>query len=107
MNDICNKFRIILFINIFYFIGTVGWSQELNFKVAGDNEKGFRVDIYSGSQLLIQNTEEFSLKIANLDLSETVTIPAWKGSKWTGDERIDGDVWRNHVCRVALIASTT
>ncbi|MBU0529519.1 hypothetical protein KKF86_07175, partial [bacterium] len=86
MTDLYNKIRTILLAIIICIIGTVGWSQELNLKVVGNIEQGFNVDIYSGSQLLVRNTEEFSLQIANLDLSETVTIPAWKGSKWTGDE---------------------
>jgi hypothetical protein len=46
------------------------------------------VDIYNGDHLLIHNTEEFSLRIANTDLSEIIEIPDWKGSKWTGDENI-------------------
>jgi len=86
MIDLYNKFRIIFLIQLFCFIGTVGWSQNLNLKVVGDIKQGFSVDIYTGSQLLVRNTEEFSLRIANLDLSETATIAAWKGSKWTGDE---------------------
>ena len=37
---------------------------------------------------MIHNTEEFSLKMANLDLSETAEIGSWKGSEWTGDENM-------------------
>lgn len=70
------------------FTGIIGWSQKLNLKVVGDDEQGFTVDIYSGGHLLIHNTEEFSLRMANLDLSEIVEIPAWRGSKWTGDDSI-------------------
>lgn len=77
------KYTIIL---LFCFLGTIGFSQNLNLKIAGDINQGFSVDIYNGGQLLIHNTEEFSLKMANLDLSETAEIAAWKGSKWTGDE---------------------
>jgi len=80
------RFKIIFLIQMLCFTGTIGWSQKLNFKVAGDDEQGFSVDIYSGGHLLIQNTEEFSLRLANLDLSEIVEMPAWKGSEWTGDE---------------------
>ncbi len=70
--------------------------QNINLKVEGDIEKGFHVDIYSGSRVLVQNTEEFSLKMANLDLSENAEISAWKGSKWTGDEEkvsLTGDTY--------------
>lgn len=77
------KYTIIL---LFCFLGVIGFSQNLNLKIIGDENQGFNVDIYNGSQLLIHNTEEFSLKMANLDLSETAEIAAWKGSKWTGDE---------------------
>lgn len=63
-------------------------SQELNLEVVGDSNQGYTVDIYSGNNLLIHNTEEFSLRIANTDLSEIVEIPAWKGSEWKGDHNI-------------------
>jgi hypothetical protein len=61
------------------------WSQDVNLKVVGDREQGFTVDIYSGSRLLVHNTEEFAIKMANLDLSERVEISAWTGSEWKGD----------------------
>lgn len=73
-------------VQILCFAGTIGWSQNLSLKVAGDNEQGFSVDIYNDNQLLVKNTEEFSLRMANLDLSEIVVFPAWKGSQWKGDE---------------------
>jgi hypothetical protein len=64
----------------------MGWGQNINLKVAGDPENGFSVDVYHGSQLVVKNTEEFSLKMANLDLSEHIEIKAWKGATWTGDQ---------------------
>lgn len=79
------KHTIIL---LFCFFGTVVFGQNLNLKVAGDENQGYSVDIFDGNQLLIKNTEEFSLKMANLDLSETAQIAAWKGLKWTGDENM-------------------
>ncbi len=85
MSNLIKEYRIILLTQLFCFIGIIGWSQNLNLKVAGDIENGFKVDIYSEDQLLINNTEEFSLIMANLDLSETAKIEAWKGSKWTSD----------------------
>ena len=79
----------ILLIQLFCLFGIAGMGQDINLKVAGDAENGFHVDIYSGNRLLVQNTGEFSLKVANLDLSENAEIQAWKGSEWTGDkERI-------------------
>ncbi len=73
---------------LFFFIGTSIFSQNINLKVVGNTDQGFSVDIYSGSQLLIHNTEELSLKVANLDLSEISEIAAWKGSEWTGNEKL-------------------
>jgi hypothetical protein len=77
------KYTIIL---LFCFFGKVVFGQNLNLKVAGDKEQGFYVDIYNGSQLLLHNSEEFKLKVANLDLSETTEINDWKGSEWEGNE---------------------
>ncbi|WP_197092648.1 hypothetical protein [Labilibaculum euxinus] len=79
------KFTILL---LFFFIGTIGFSQNINLKVVGNTEQGFSVDIYNNNQLLIHNSEEFSLKAANLDLSETSEIAAWKGAEWTGNENL-------------------
>jgi len=77
------KFRIVLF---FCFIGAIGFSQNINLKVVGDIEQGYNVDIYNGTKLLIHNSEEFKLNVANLDLSETSEIADWKGSEWEGNE---------------------
>jgi hypothetical protein len=82
------KVKIIFSTLLICLIGTTGWSQNLNFKVIGSDIQGYTVDIYSGDHLLIQNTEELSLRVANTDLSEIIEIPAWKGSAWTGDENI-------------------
>lgn len=76
------RFNMIL---LFCFIGTIGFSQNLNLKVVGDAVTGFNVNIYNGNQLLVQNTEEFSIQMANLDLSERVSIDGWKGAEWKGD----------------------
>ena len=79
------KFTIFL---LFFFIETIGFSQNINLKVVGDTEQGFSVDIYNSNQLLVHNSEEFSLKAANLDLSETSEIAGWKGTAWTGNENL-------------------
>lgn len=81
MNKIVNNFLL----SLCCFIGTIAWSQNINLRVVGDDVQGYTVDIYNGNQLLVKNTEEFSLRMANLDLSETASIAEWKGSKWTGD----------------------
>jgi hypothetical protein len=59
-------------------------SQQLHLKVTGDSSRGFHLDIYNGSQLLVSNTEEFSLHLANTDLSTTASLD-WKGEKVSGD----------------------
>jgi hypothetical protein len=61
-------------------------SQQLSLKVSGDAQSGFHVDIYNGSQLVVSNTEEFSLQVFNLDLS-TNAFMQWKGQTWTGNEK--------------------
>ena len=86
MTELSNKLKIIFFIQILCFTGTIGWSQNLSLKVEGNNEQGFNVDIYNDNQILVKNTEEFSLLLANLDLSEKIELPAWKGSQWSGDK---------------------
>ena len=80
-----NKIIIKVLISLCYFIGAAAWSQDINLKVVGDDTQGYTVDIYNGSQLLLKNTEEFSLRMTNFDLSETASIAEWKGSIWTGN----------------------
>ena len=79
------KITIILLLLFFCLIRTGAYSQDINLKVVGDDAKGYTVAIYNGNQLLVKNTEEFSLRMANLDWSETAAITEWKGSKWTGN----------------------
>jgi hypothetical protein len=81
-----SKIKILLLIHAICLAAYIGHSQKLNLEVAGNKEQGYLVDIYGGDRLLIHNTEEFSLRIANTDMSELVEIPAWKGSDWSGTE---------------------
>ena len=62
-------------------------SQQLSLKVAGNDEAGFHVDIYNGNQLVVTNTEEFSLQMFNLDLSTVANMQQWTGQEWTGNEK--------------------
>jgi hypothetical protein len=80
------KVNVIVSILIFVFSGTTVRSQNLSLKIVGDTIQGFTVTIYSGNQQLLNNTEEFTLRLANLDLSELVELPGWKGSHWEGDK---------------------
>lgn len=82
------KFLNTLSILLFCFVGTISSSQNINLKVVGDDVQGYHVAIYNGNQLLVKNTEEFSLEMANFDLSEKATIAAWKGAKWTAEGKM-------------------
>ena len=87
MSHIKNKlpgFFLCLF-TLLNFSSAIG--QQLSLKVAGDDQAGFHVDIYNGNQLVVINTEEFSLQMFNLDLSTTANIQQWKGKEWTGNEK--------------------
>src|SRR5690606_4736120 len=86
MTELYKNIRILFLFQLFCFVGTVGWSQNVNLKVVGNAKEGFNVEIYNGTKLLFHNTEEFNIKLANLDLSETIKINDWKGSEWTGNK---------------------
>lgn len=86
MTYLHNKFTIQIFSFLFSLIVLPAYGQPINLKVTGDAQSGFSVDIYSGTQLVLHNNEEFSLKLSNFDLSENTFIQSWKGSKWSGDE---------------------
>jgi hypothetical protein len=59
--------------------------QQLSLKLAGNEQSGYRVDIYNNNRLLVTGTEEFTLQLFNRDLSTTAIIQHWKGSSWTGN----------------------
>ena len=61
--------------------------QNLSLKVAGDQKSGFRVDIYDGNNLLVTNTEEFSVQLFNVDMSTEADLPHWTGKEWSGNEK--------------------
>ena len=86
MTDSYYKFTTVFLRFLFCLFGFGIWGQNINMKIVGDAEKGFNVDIYDGGQLVVHNTEEFSVKFTNLDQSEQTEIKGWRGSKWTGDE---------------------
>src|SRR5665647_1789991 len=78
----------VFFLSLFTLLNySVAISQQLSLKVAGDDQAGFHVDIYNDNQLVITNTEEFSLQMFNLDLSSVANMQQWKGQKWTGNEK--------------------
>ena len=63
------------------------FSQQLSLKVVGNDQVGFKVDIYNGNQLVATNTEEFSLQMYNLDLSTAANMQHWTGQEWKAMKR--------------------
>ncbi len=70
----------------FFFNCAFATSNQLSLKVAGDDVAGYHVNIYNTFQLLVSNTEEFSLQLFNNDLSTVANIRQWKGQKWSGNK---------------------
>ena len=78
----------IIIIGLFIFsIRSICFAQQLSFKVSGDSQKGYQVDIYNGKKLIVTKTEEFSLQLFNLDLSTVANLEHLTGAHWTGDEK--------------------
>jgi hypothetical protein len=86
MSHLNNKLTVFFLCVFIIFNDSFAFGQQLSLQVAGDDQHGFRVDIYNGDQLLITNSEEFSLTLSNLDLSTLANLPNWTGLEWTGDE---------------------
>ena len=79
---------LVFFLSLFILSNfSLAYGQQLSLKVTGDDQSGFHVDIYNGDQLVVKNTEEFSLQLFNLDLSTVANTEQWKGQKWTGNEK--------------------
>ncbi|WP_069660957.1 hypothetical protein [Arcticibacter eurypsychrophilus] len=79
------------FVTVFFSIilsVTSLFAQNIQLKVLGDTTSGFRVGLYDGNKMLLNNTEELSLLITNADLSEKALLPNWKGAKWEGNDSI-------------------
>ena len=73
------------------------FGQQLSLKVAGDKQSGYHVDIYNGDHLVVTNTEEFSLRLYNLDMSTVAEIKHWTGEAWrvgawSGDSLTGGEL---------------
>ncbi len=83
------KFKLQLFLlSLFTLLNySFAFSQQLSLKVAGDEKTGFHIDIYNGDQLVVTNTEEFSLQLYNLDMSTVANMPQWTGQEWKGNEK--------------------
>jgi hypothetical protein len=79
-------FVFILFLSALFNSAAVE-AQQLHLKVAGNKQQGFHVDIYNGNQLLVTNSEEFSLQMFNNDLSTVANMHQWEGQSWTGNEK--------------------
>lgn len=82
------KFRILILTVWLCFMGPIVWGQDLTLEVVGSAEEGFKVAIYKGNQLLLNNSEEFKLKVTNLDVSEMTELNYWKGTAWSGNDSL-------------------
>ncbi|MDP4130844.1 MAG: hypothetical protein Q8939_11845 [Bacteroidota bacterium] len=60
----------------------------MHLQIAGDAQHGFFVNIYEGNQLRISRSEEFSIRLFNLDQSTTGSIESWKGETWAGNDSL-------------------
>ena len=78
---------VLLFLTAFCICFSVQ-SQQLHLQAKGDSGNGFHVELYDGNQLLVTNTEEFSIYLFNTDGSTQATIGAWKGDKWMGNDSL-------------------
>jgi hypothetical protein len=86
MTHLRNKLLLFFFSLLVLLKYSPTFGQQLSLKVAGDAQVGYHVDIYNCSQLVVTNTEEFSLQLSNLDLSTIVNVPQWRGQEWAGNE---------------------
>ncbi len=77
---------LLLYLSVFFNYSFAN-SQQLSLKIGGDDLAGFHVDVYNGNQLLVTNTEEFSLELFNHDLSTETDFKHWNGEKWSGNEK--------------------
>ena len=87
MESFNNKLTAFLLCLLISLIPRYIYGQQLLLKIAGDDQDGYRVDIYNNNQLLVTSTEEFSLQLFNLDLSTVAAIQQWKGQEWSGNEK--------------------
>lgn len=96
MNHLKCKLPVFLFCLFTLLNYSSVFGQQLSLKVKGDEHTGFHVELYKERQLLVTNTEEFSLQLYNLDLSTIAYIEHWKGQEWSGNEQhiiLKGDAY--------------
>jgi hypothetical protein len=80
-------FRSSLFFVVYVLTALPLSAQPLLLKVLGNEKDGYTVGVDHRGQLLLNNTEEFSLQLGNLDLSTIADLPGWTGKQWEGDEK--------------------
>ena len=88
-NKPCDRRGPTYFLHVFLILlisSNAASAQSLSLKAIGDSIRGFQVGLFDGKELLLNNTEEFSLLMSNTDLSEKSLLADWKGSTWTGDK---------------------
>ena len=88
MKDPFTSFRSFSFFVVLVFTTNSLSAQTLSLKALGNEQDGYTVGVYHRGNLLLNNTEEFSLQLSNLDLSTTADLPHWTGEKWSGNEKM-------------------
>jgi len=108
------KARLSVF--LFCLLTLLGYSfatgQQLALQGTGDNHQGYHVVICNQHQIVVANTEEFSLQLNNHDLTKLANMPPGIGQKWTRNERhitgqremdvkeFDANLSANIICEV-------
>jgi len=87
MKNLLTVFRSSFFFVVFVLATISLFAQPLSLKIIGNEQDGFTIGVLHKGQMLLNNTEEFSLHLSNLDLSTTANLPHWTGEKWSGDEK--------------------
>lgn len=81
------KYSFLLFFFAVFCFSPVLISQQLQLRIAGDTLKGFRVEIFDNENLVVTNTEAFSIQFFNTDGSTTAHIN-WKGKQYIGNDSL-------------------
>lgn len=96
MKNPFTAYRSSLLFVVFVLAAIPLFAQPLSLKIMGNEQDGFTVAVHHKGQLLLNNTEEFSLRLSNLDRSATADISHWKAQQWEGDEQkitLTGDAY--------------
>lgn len=88
MSTLQNKYRAGVLFLMLLCICYLANSQQLQLRITGDSIKGFLVNLYDGNQLVMANTEEFSIGLFNTDGSTAIPSLTWKGAAYKANDSI-------------------